>query len=310
MSNGSISQISTKNLKWVNITKNNVEEIEYLRENFSFHPLDLEDCLSPAQRPKVEKYDDYIFVILTFPVYNRKTRAIYSAEVDFFIGKDFIVTIHNNELPPINDFFTLCNTNDVAREKNMNGNSAILMYEILERLMLYCYPILDHVNIDTVNIEKRIFSGEEKTLVEEVLIVKRNIVTFRKTMQAHKEVIKKMISEECEFFSMKYIQTYYDNLIDHVRNIWDILENHKETINALQETNESLISFKLNNSMRTLSVIAVITFPLTMIAAIFSMKVENGMPFLNQPMGFWIVAGLMLVVALIMTLTFKMKKWL
>jgi magnesium transporter len=310
MPNGSIHQIATKNLKWINITKNNVEEIEYLRENFNFHPLDLEDCLSPAQRPKIEKYDDYIFVILTFPVYDRKTRAIYSEEIDFFVGKDFLVTIHNNEIPPINDFFTLCNTNDVAREKSLGGNPGVLMYEILDRLMLYCYPILDHINIDTVNIEKRIFSGEEKTLVEEILIVKRNIVTFRKTMQTHKEVIKKMVSKECEFFSMEYIKNYYNNLIDHVLNIWDVLENHKETINALQETNESLISFKLNNSMRTLSVIAVITFPISMIATIFSMRIENGMPLIGNPLGFWIVITLMLIVALTMIMTFKAKKWL
>jgi len=305
-----VRKIKTSRLTWIDFTEFKSEEAEYLRENYSFHPLDIEDCISPSQRPKLDEYKNYIFMILTFPIYVPEDKEIVSAEINFFIGPEFLITVNKNKLSPLNKFFEQCQLNDIMREKFMSGNPTKLLYEILNRLQEYCFPMLDHTSEDIDFLEKGIFTGFERTMVEKILIIKRNIVNFRKIMQAHKNVLKKLISKNTKYFIPTSIESYYINILEQTKDIWDILNNQKETIDALHSTNESLISFRLNSIMKTLTIFSVIVFPLTLLAAIFGMNTLGSMPFINNPNGFWFIVGVMLIGCLLMLFIFKKKKWL
>jgi len=304
-----VQQIKTKDLTWVNITKPGKQEIEYLKKSFNFHDLDLKDCLPPIQRPKLFEHNDYIFMILQFPVYNRKTREVTASEIDFFINQNTLVTVHSNELLPLKELFELCVKDEKSRAKYLIGNPGVLIYEILNHLLLYCFPMLNHINLNIDNIEKQIFQGKEKAMVHEILIIKRNIINFRKTMQGHKRVIKKLIERAPRFFSVAKLGLYFHSLIAHTKEIWDSLENYKESIDALHNTNESLISFKTNEVIKTLTVFSVIVFPLTLIASIFGMNVVN-IPLMENPYGFFYILSIMLALTLAMFIFFKRKKWL
>jgi len=305
-----IQQLKYKSLTWINITNPTAKEIEYLRDNFDFHPLDFEDCLSPAQRPKLDEYSHYIFMILTFPYYDRIKRRITASEVDFFIGPNYIITLNDGLLSPIINLFRQCQVNEFLREKYMENGNLQLLHELLNKLQTYCFPIIDHINHDIDEMEKIIFSGNEKKMVEEILIIKRNIVNFRNIMQAHKNIIKKLISLSNKYFIPSESIVYLANLLERTKDIWDILEGQKETIEALHNTNESLISFRLNDIMKTLTIFSVIVFPLTLLAAIFGMNIMGGMPFLNSRYGFWLIIVIMLTGCLCMLWFFKKKKWL
>lgn len=305
-----IQKIKFKNFQWINIIQAKSSEIEFLRENFDFHPLDLEDCLSPAQRPKLDEYPHYLFMILTFPFYDLKSRSIIASELDFFIGPDYLVTLTDGRLTSLINLFRQCQVNDFLREKYLSGGVMQLVYELLNKLQIYCYPMLDHINNDIDKLEKAIFSGYEKKMVKKILIIKRNIVNFRKIMQAHKNVIKKLIGKSHKYFIPKESEIYFSNILEQTKEIWDILESHKETIDALHNTNESLISFRLNDIIKILTIISVTLMPITLIASIFGMNTEVSMPIINHPYGFWIILLIMLVVIGLLALYFKKKDWL
>ena len=305
----SIKTLKTKNLVWVNVDKPNSTNINYLKKNFKFHELDLEACLPSLQHPKVVERPFYLFMILLFPVYDRKTKRTYPSEIDFFIGSNMLVTVHSDQLTPVNEIFKKYQNNPELFEKKFNEDFSELLYEILNGLLQYCFPMLNHLAVDVNEIESEIFAGKEKKMIQRILNVKQNIVNFRKSMQNQKNVMNKLIAQAPKFISLKPLKDYYTGLVDLTKDIWDILENLKETIHALEESNNSLVSFKLNDIMRSLTLIAVIIFPLQLIASIFVMHTTSGMPFLGMPYDFWMVIGLMAVVALLMVVFYKRKKW-
>ena len=302
-------EIKTKQVRWLHFSKPKAADLDYLRNNYKFHPLDIEDCISPAQRPKLDEYQDYLFVILTFPYFSRKERQIIASEVDFFIGPNYLITVTDGNLPPLNKFFEQCLLNDAYREKYLSDDPAQLLYAIVNQLQHYCYPMLTHIGEDIENIERVIFAGYEKRMVKEILIVKRNIVSFRKIMQAHKNVIRKFITKKDKFFIPHSATVYFSNVLEQTKDLWDILENLNENINALHNTNESLISFRLNDIMKFLTIISVILLPINLIASIFGMNTPI-MPFIHSPYGFWIILGLMGILIFLAVTIFRKKGWL
>lgn len=305
-----INKIKTKKLTWIHINRPDKESLNYLRGNYDFHPLDLEDCLTKVQRPQISEYAHYIFFILTFPVYNRQSKEIESSEVDFFIGSKYLVTIADGGVDVVDRFFNEMKNDEYTRGKYLLSPYATdLLYEILHRLQNYTFPMLDHVSQDIESIEKRIFFGEHRELVREILYVKRNIVDFRRIMQAHKNIIKKLMSTHNNFFMHDKMNIYFSNILDRTKDIWDILETQKENINAFQETHESLISYRLNDIMKTLTIISVIIIPANLIATIFGMNVNNT-PLVGQKQDFAIVMMIIFSTMLAFLLYFRTKKWL
>lgn len=304
-----IQKIKTKNLTWVDISRTGSEEMKYLKKKFKFHPLHLEDCISPTQRPKLNAATEYLFMVLLFPLYNRRTRKITSSEVDFFISSSYLVTVHRNELSPLINFFNLCRISKTQQRKYLAGNPAILLHEILDRLLNYCEPILGNLNLNINSIEEHVFRGYEKRMVREILIAKTNIVNFRKIMQIHKTVISKLLEKSTIFFSAGKLKIYFEGLIEATDDIWQNLENMNQAIEALERTNNSLISFQLNDIIKILTTISVIVLPITLLASIFGMNLKY-MPFINQPLAFWLIIGTMALAFLIMVYYFKKRKWL
>lgn len=305
-------KVNFKNFSWLNFTKADEETVQYLQNNYKFHPLDLKDCLSETQRTKVDIYPDYLFLVVIFPKYKERTREIIPAEIDIFISKKYLITLAHEELQVFSELFNLFRVSDQLRKKYPDNSPERLLYEILNKLFLYCLPMIDHIILDCDNIEKEIFSGREKRMISEILAIRRNITDFRKIMQVHKNVLKKIILnlKENPQYVMKKTDVYFESLIDYTKEIWDTLENLKERIEALQQSNESQISFRLSDIMRILTIISVITFPLTLIATLFGMNVIGSMPFSNHPFGFWIIIGIIIIIITTMLTIFKKKRWL
>ena len=302
-------EIKTPAVRWLHFNKPKSADLDYLRNNFKFHPLDLEDCLSPTQRSKLDEYPEYLFMILTFPYYFRPEKEIRGSEVDFFIGPDYLISVSDGNLPPLNHFFEQCQLNEAFREKYLGEGPTQLLYALVNKLQHYCYPMLTHIDEDIESIEKIIFSGYEKKMVKKILEVKRNIVSFRRNLQAHKNVIHKLMSKKDKFFIPNAIGAYFANILEQTKDLWDILENLKEDIEALHSTNESLISFRLNDIMKILMIISVILLPINMLASIFGMNTPI-MPIVNHPDGFWIILGIMAVLIVGAVMIIKKKKWM
>jgi len=313
MSNN-ITSIKNKSgdLSWINIVNASKKEINYLDRKYKFEDIDLKDSYAKeySQRPKFYDRGNYCFLVLQFPIYRKKDRVLGAEEVDFFVSKNFLATVHRSELPPLVKLFNACYSDNFYREQYMSDGNAYLLYEIVLGLQEYVYPILDHISLDIKNIEKNIFAEREKQMITEILRIKRNIFNARTILEAHKNVIQTIAKEKSALMPLAKWKPQYSNLIDHTKNIWEILEGQKDLIESLEKTNATLVSYKLNNIMKTLTIFSVIVFPLTLLAAIFGMNTVQGMPFMNTDYGFWIIIGIMGAGVIGMFMLFKNKKWI
>lgn len=307
-----VQKINFENFEWTNITNPTEKEMNDLRVQYDFHPLDLADCLSVSHRSKIDVYDEYMFLVFIFPIFNRKTREIESTELNFFISNDYIITVQHGNLAVFNEYFNLFAISPDLRKKYPDRSPEKVAYEVLNKIFLSVLPMVDHVNDDCDNIEKAIFSGKERKMISEILVIRRNITDLRKIMQVHKNVLKKAILnfKESPLFVMKKTDVYFESILDYTKEIWDTLENLKERIEALQQTNESQISFRMSDIMRILTIISFMTFPVTLLATVFGMNTVQAMPFVSNPHGFWYVIGLMLAIVALMLLVFRKKDWI
>ena len=188
-----IKEFKNKKFVWLDITKASHDNLKYLKQKFGFDSVDLNDCLPTRQRQKIHLRKKYIFIILQFPVYNRQTGVIESAEVDCFIGKKYLITMHDGELKPLTDFFHLCQTDQLIKSKIENEDIASLINQLLTKIYLHCYPILNHININISQIEKDILDQPEEKTIRNILLIKRSIVNFQKTMQSHHGILHKLL---------------------------------------------------------------------------------------------------------------------
>ncbi len=297
-------------LDWINITNAGKKEIEYLRKNYNFKIHHLHAALgrARAQRPAVEEAGPYLFIILHFPIFEKN--KIMPAEIEFFLGHGYLITLHNNNNPALKQFFNLCKKDNKSLLTYEYESSAVLLYEIIDRLMQDCFALLDKNSIEIAESEKIIFANQPRQAVAQILLLRRNIANFRKIMQNHKNILKKLANMQSSLVPAELIHRYYSELINHSKRIWEILENQKEMIEIFYDTNESLLNNKLNEIMKTLTIFSVIVFPLTLLAGIFGMNTIDSMPLVNHPFGFWIIVGIMLVSSLTMLMFFKRRHWL
>lgn len=306
-----IEEIKGAQFTWVDVRATTPSEMEYLKENFRFHTLDLKDCLPPTQRPKLVSHEEYIFMILLFPVFDRKTKKIQTAEIDFFISSSTLVTVHENNLQPLIDLFVSIKHGGKDTEL-MQGSPANLLYEILSGLTAYCFPILVHISSDIDEAEEHILVPEPKaaeTIAHEILRIKTNIVNFRKATRPLKYVIERLITVAPRFFSVARLHIFFERLVEDTREIWDLLENYKDTIDALHETNESTLAASTNQIMKAMTVFAVTIIPATVIIAVFSTSFKT-FPLLDHPMGFWIMLAIVAAAVFALFVFFKKKKWI
>lgn len=304
--------IDFPNFQWIDIENPDAKTMEDLGRKHDFHPLDIADTLTTSYRSKIEVYPGYTFIVLLFPVFNRQTREIESSELNLFIGGDFIITIHQGHLITLKDFYHTFHISPDLRDKYNDKSPERLVYELLNKMFMYILPMIDHLSDDCDNIEKAIFSGKERRMISEILLIRRNVTDFRKIMQVHKTVVKKAINsfKHSNIFVIKKTDVYFESLLDYTKEIWDTLENLKERIEALQESNESQISFKLSDIMRILTIISVVTFPITLLATIFGMNTVIGMPFVDSTYGFWYLIVIMIAMIVGMLVYFKKKGWM
>lgn len=304
----SLKIIHTKNLRWIDIVNPGKEEIDYLKKNFDFHPLDYEDIAGNSQHTKIESHKDYTLIVLLFAVYNRETKEINPGEVDFFVGKDYVITIHDGAMYTLVKLVNSVHTEQASRQEYMAKNSGYLLYLILESLFRRSFPILDHINKDMTEIEKNVFKDLSLRMLERISQMKRNIIDYRRIMKTHHLVIKRLIQRKEPFLVFPDSKSYYTNLLEHSENIWDILAIQKETIEALQDASTSLATNRLNQTTRIVTILSALFLPATYILFIFGLRAKN-IPFENHEFGFPMIISLSVFSSIAMYLFFKKKKW-
>ncbi|HJX03197.1 MAG TPA: magnesium transporter CorA family protein [Dehalococcoidia bacterium] len=274
--NLNIQSISCGKLTWVYLEKPANKEVEFLAENFPFHPLNLDDIVSRVQRPKLDEYEDHIFLVLHFPVFNKQSQVTVSSEINLFVAEKYIVTVHcNADIKPLAKFFKECQLDEDLRMSYMSRSSGYLLYHILDRLTNYCFPILNKLSDNIDKVEDLIFSRTVPETVREISLIRRDLISFRRVIHPQISVIEELEKEEYAFFKEDQ-EIYFGDIADHIRKIWDALEDNKEVVDGLADTSNWLTSHRIQEVMRVLTIITAILAPSTLIASIYGMNV--GLP--------------------------------
>ena len=304
-----VAELSAAGLTWIHVESPTLGQAQELAARFGWHPLDVEDVMSKRQRPKVDEYSDegYLFGVLHFPVYDRAVQRLNAGELDVFVGPDYLVTIPGVELLPVTRLFRRCEEDEAFREQLFSKGSGRLLYEILDDLFDYCFPILDKIGHKLDALEDDVFEGRSEEVVRDISNVKQEIISYRKIVKPGRATLR-VLERHVERFLPEELELYFDDVVDAAERIWDILDNYKEVVEALEDTNESVISHRQNDVLRVLTVFSATMLPLTLITGFFGMNVT--FPGFGTAWAFWTIFVVMASALVGMLAFFRFKRWL
>lgn len=303
-----ITRYEYRDLVWIDIESPTQVEIRDLMEEYSIHPFVAEQLLLPTIKPRVELYDNYIYLILHFPVSKHSHSKSMMQEIDFIVGKKFIITTRYDVVDPVHNFSKTFEVNSILENGEIGGHAGFIFYHMINRIYKFVSDEIEYTSSKLKRIEDDIFKGKEKEMVKDISETGRVLLDFKQIMSPHDEILKLFEEAGINFFGKNfsyYIKSIMSDQYKIIRNI----EKNKETLDELRETNNSLLSTKQNEIMKTLTIISFIAYPLTIFSALFQMNMKYT-PIIGMQNDFWIVTISMLIIAVGFFLYFKFKKWL
>ncbi len=298
--------IKEKNFTWIDFHDPKQSDITYLQENFNIHPLAIEELITPTYQPKIVEYDGCLFLSVHIPLFDTTLRTTYPGELDIIITKDHLITSHKHDIYQLSKFLTMLSKSKGKRRLHFDRTPTHLIYQVLEMLLDSCFPKLNHISEHLDDIESQVFAGKEKEMVREISIVKRDVLNFRRTLKPQRTIIESFAQKDHPLIP-KDLKLYFQDLIGTNIRIWNILESNKETIEALEATNNSLLSNKLDMTMKVLTIFSAIMLPVTAYSNILSMSTT--IPLSQNTNGFWIHIAIMLGIVGATVVIFRWRKW-
>jgi magnesium transporter len=297
-------------LSWVNIEQPTKHEIEYLAQNYHFHTLDLDDCLSHIQLPKIDEYEDYLFLVLHFQVFNKATRISRHTQVSVFIGEKYLISLHTGDLTLLTRLFKDCQSSEESRREYLGHGSGYLLYYILDSLVDAYFPVLDKIMNWVEYVEDSAFDEKTET-ARELSLLRRDIITQRRIAFPMRTLTSDLGNKIQRFTKMDMI-VHWGDLMDHENKICDALDEYKEIIDVYKDTDYVLRTDRLNRIMRTLTIISTIMLPLIVLSGLWSMNVP--LPLGADPGGhhyfFFVIIAMLLIVVLGMLYFLHRKRWI
>ena len=300
--------IASGGVRWLNLEKPREADREWLEREFAFHPLAIEDVASRNQRPKLDAYDDYLFIVLHFPVFDKSQDRLLTAEVDMFVGPDFLITLPDQPLPPLNAMFERYRARAAVRDDVFSKGTGYLLYKIVDTCVDASFPMLRKMGAKLDQLEDDIFEGRSDKIVRDISTAKQEIINFRRVVRPMRAVLRDLERTKQRYLA-EDLDIYFDDITDAAERIWDVLENYKEVAEALEDSNESVLSHRLNESLRVLTAFSVAMLPLTLLASVFGMNV----PLPGQPGSgaeFALIVAVMIVTLVGVLLFFRRRGYL
>jgi magnesium transporter len=309
-----LESITNKSLTWVDIQKPTREKMRILEQLYPFHELNIEDCLSKIQIPKVDRYEDHIFVILHFPTIDKEKSIPRTTQLAIFAGFDYLVTVQQGELKPLTEMFQICKVNEKQRDSFMGTSSGYLLHSIIDLLVDDLLHILMKLEGNLDDIEDVVFD-EKVAVAKEISLLRREITTLRRVVIPLKRIILDL-SKDIQKFSEEDLTLYFDDVKDHIDKVIEVLEESKETIEIFKDTDFMLSTEKSNKILAVLTILFTLSIPATVVAAIYGMNVnlpggiETGpATFFGPFTSFTLLVIAAILPAVIMIWYFKRQGW-
>ena len=312
-----LPHIDNKKITWINIDGlGDIEILKRIGSRFNLHPLALEDVLSMGQRPKMEPYDDYLFIIAQMLYLNEK-KQMCGEQVSMFLGKNFLITLQEegdfDVFEPVRDRIR------VAKGSIRKQGADYLAYALLDSIVDHYYPVLESVGASIDQIEDALVKSPRMNPVGELHRYKRSLSQVRRFIWPVRDLVNSMLHEETGLIS-KETKVYLRDCYDHTVQLMDLVESYRDVISGLMELYLSSVGIRTNEIMKVLTVMTSIFIPLTFIVGVYGMNFQPeapanrplgmNMPELYSPYGYLGVMAFMVILAAIQLMIFKKKKWL
>ncbi len=292
---------------WLNITNPTPEDIQEIAARFpNFHPLNLQDCLTELEIPKLNQNHNYVFLVVQLPIWDPADRISRPAEIDIFLSRGALITSHRNELKPLTNMFAQAQSDETYRAELMERGASPLLYQLLNALVGYCFPIVHHIGRNVRRIEETIFDKNTRYLLNEVAVVRRDTITVRRILRSQISVIEALIRGNWPFIQEE-LDPYWGDIGDHLSQLCSMLDEYAEVISGLSDTVDALASHRIDEVVRLLTIITVLTLPLMVLATLFSMNIT--MPFAEHPALFYLVIGFGAGLAAITMWLLRRRRW-
>ena len=290
---------------WVDIQKPNEKDMQFLEKHFSFHPLAIEDSMTTIQRPKIDRYDGYLFIVLHAAILSAHRDKATSLELDSFVGENYVVTVHLKPISSVTSTWERCKKHPGI----MSQGAAYLFYYLSDALVDNYFPILERVDKDIQKAEDRVFKDGDSGTLSKIFDLKENVLLLRRILGPQRETMNFIARGDYSPIIPSKLSIYFRDVSDLLARINDSLDTYRDMLTSAQDGYLSVTSNKLNEIMKVLTIIATIMMPLTLITGIYGMNFRF-MPEIEWRYGYFVVISFMVSLAIGMLLFFKKKKWL
>lgn len=294
-------------ITWVNIEHPSETELEWLENQYGFHPMALEESPSHGEMSTIDDFDTYLAITMFFPVFDHEARITVASEVDVFVGGDYLVLMHSGNLTPLVSLFQECETNGQKLADATQGSPGHLLYSILDVLGDYCSAIVRVIDRNVDDIEFRVFDERAADLVREISVVRRDIISDLRIMRHQVGVLDTLERRGPSFLKID-TEVYFGEIADNIRGMRAELEELKEVIEGIGDAHSTLITHQTNRIIRILTVMSAILLPMSVISSLYGMNVS--LPMSDTPYAFAVVLGIMGGIAGIMLIFFRLRHWI
>ncbi|MBT3282952.1 magnesium transporter CorA family protein [bacterium] len=303
-----LTKYTHKDVTWIDLESPTKEEVHKVMSEYSIHPTVAEELLMPTTKPRVDLHDNFIYLILHFPAFKHTHNHEQNQEIDFIVGKDFIITTRYDTIDPLHKFSKIFETNSILDKSDIGTHAGFVFFFMIKKLYKSLEHELEYIDDALETVEEDIFKGHEKEMVVALSVVSRDLLNFKQAMRSHKEVLDSFEEAGIKFFGQDFSH-HIKSIVSEYYRVNSMIGMHNDSLYELRQTNDSLLSTKQNEVMKTLTIMALVTFPLSLIASIFGMNTKT-LPIVGSHNDFWIIMGIMLTLALIMFIYFKIRRML
>jgi magnesium transporter len=304
-----LSEHRGRSTRWIHLGEASLANLRVLTSRFPIHEHDLRELLPSINHTKCIIRPNYIFLVFVFPIYDQQAETLRETELSVFINKDTLVTVnHGNTL---SDMIALKDdmSNAARRELILSQQPGDVLLSLLDRIYRSTFPLLVEVSQNIRELENRLFAEYDKeAMIRSVLLTKSGNARARNAMQNHRYALRTFNSAIANFHSAPL--AHFEHINTQTMDIWNTLASQREAIDAIHETNETLLSFRTNNIMKTLTIFTSILLPLSLITGIVIIETPTTRIFKDNPWSFWAIIGFMVILTVSMLAFFKKKKWM
>jgi magnesium transporter len=294
-------------LLWVELLISEPEDAWPLSEVFHFHPLTIEDCVSPHVDPaKVDDYGEYLFLVVQALTEYEDNRELEAVEVDFHVGRNYVVCCHQAPVSALDAYRSRC-----ERGAPVPGNrSEWLLHGLLDALVDEFLPIVDAVDDTIDELESQVLEQAKPELLQRIMMVKRNSLRLRRATTPQRDIMNRLARNEFPLLLHEDTAIYFRDIYDHLVRIEYLVEALRDLADGALQTYLSVVSNRLNEVMKVLTAAATVFLPLTVITGVYGMNFEvNEFPSFRSEWGFWFVVALMLANSVLMLSYFRFRRW-